>query len=78
MMETVLFVLYVALLAAMLAYPVSRWIWALAVGSLQRQYGRELSEAEVAAQRRRAWRLTAVICPAFSFLFNLSTIGWPL
>lgn len=78
MMETALFVFYVALLAAMLAYPVSRWIWALAVRSLQRHYGRELSEAEVAEQKRRAWRLTAVICPAFSFLFNLSTVGWPL
>ncbi len=77
MMEIVLFVFYVALLAAMLAYPVSRWIWALAVRSLQRSLERELSEAELAEQKRRAWRLTAVICPVFSVLFNLSTVGWP-
>ncbi len=77
-MEIALFIFYVVLLAAMVAYPVSRWIWALGVRSLQRDYGRELAEAELAEQRRRAWRLTAVICPVFSFLFNLSTVGWPL
>ncbi|MFP4147101.1 MAG: hypothetical protein ACLFSI_05235 [Halorhodospira sp.] len=76
-MEIALLIFYVVLLAAMIAYPVHRWIWTLGVRSLQRNLGRELTEAELAEQKRRAWRLTAVICPVFSFLFNLSTVGWP-
>lgn len=72
-----LFVFYVVLLAALLFYPVSQWIWVLSVRRLQRKLDRELSQPEIAGQRRRAWVIASVICPVFSVLFNLSTVGMP-
>jgi len=72
-----LFVFYVLLLTALLLYPVSQWIWALSVRRLQKRLDRELAEDEIAGQKRRAWVIAAFICPVFSLLFNLSTVGMP-
>ena len=72
-----LFVFYVLLLAALLFYPVSQWIWVLSVRRLQRKLNRELSQQEITGQRRRGWVIATFICPVFSVLFNLSTVGMP-
>ena len=72
-----LFVFYVVLLAVLLFYPVSRWIWVLSVRRLQRRLDRELTQQEIVGQKRRAWVIASFICPVFSLLFNLSTVGMP-
>lgn len=72
-----LFAFYVVLLAALLLYPVTHWIWVLSVRRLQRRLDRELNADELAGQKRRAWVISAFICPVFSILFNMSTVGMP-
>ncbi len=72
-----LFVFYVLLLAALLFYPVSQWIWVLSVRRLQRRLARELTADELVGQKRRAWVIASFICPVFAFLFNISTVGLP-
>ncbi len=72
-----LFIGYVILLAVMLLYPASHWIWALSVNRLQRRLERELTAEEKAGQWRRALIIGSVVCLIFSFLFNLSTVGMP-
>lgn len=71
------FVFWVALLVALIIYPVAQWIWALSVRRLQRKLGRELSAEERAGQKRRAWVIAGIVCPVFSFLFNAATLGMP-
>ncbi len=72
-----LFAFYVVLLAALLFYPVGKWIWVLSVRRLQRRLERELTEDELAGQKRRAWVIASFVCPVFSILFNLYTVGMP-
>lgn len=71
------FIFWVVLLIALLIYPVTQWIWVLSVRRLQRRLDRELSAAELAGQKRRAWIVGAVICSVFSVLFNGATLGMP-
>ena len=56
----------VAVLAVLLFLPVSRLIWALSV---------HLSDAERAGQRNWARFLAALLCAAFSALFNFQILG---
>ncbi|MDP6954010.1 MAG: hypothetical protein QGF53_14750 [Alphaproteobacteria bacterium] len=58
-------------LAGALWWPVGRIVWVMAVRRLERRLDRKLDEAEVAAQRRRAWLLALPLCLIFSGLFNL-------
>lgn len=76
--EFLTYLFWVALLAALLVYPVAQWIWALSVRRLQRKLDREASADEVAVHKRRAWKISAVVCPLFSLFFNASTMGVPL
>lgn len=71
------FMFWVALLAVMLVYPVKEWIRALSVRRLQRKLDKELSAEELAGQNQRAWVISSVVCPIFSFFFNASTLGMP-
>ncbi len=77
MVGTGLFVIYVVVLALLLLYPASQWIWALSVRRLQRKLERELTAEESAGQWRRALVISSFICLVFSFLFNASTVGMP-
>ncbi|MBK5937306.1 MAG: hypothetical protein LLP51_07665 [Halorhodospira halophila] len=72
---TLQFLFWVVLLVVLLFYPVSQWIWVLSVRRLQRRLDRELSEEELAGQKRRARVLTAIILPVFSFFLNSATLG---
>ncbi len=71
------FVISVLVLAALLYFPVSKLIWVVSVRRLQRKLGRELDEAEVAGQARRARVIAVLLCLPFSYLFNLNLLGLP-
>ncbi len=71
------FVISVALLAVLLFFPVSKLIWVLSVRRLQRKLGRELDEAELQGQSRRARVIAAVLCLPFAYFFVLNTLGLP-
>ena len=71
------FVISVALLAVLLFFPVSKLIWVLSVRRLQRKLGRELGEAELQGQLRRARVIAIVLCLPFSYLFSLNILGLP-
>lgn len=62
--------LSVAVLAALLFWPVSRMIWVLSVRRLERRRGHPLSASERTGQRNRACLLAIVVCVVFSALFN--------
>ena len=71
------FVISVLALAALLFFPVSKLIWVVSVRRLQRKLGRELEEAEIQGQARRARFIAVLLCLPFSYLFNLNLIGLP-
>ncbi len=71
------FVVSVLVLTALLFFPASRLIWVLSVRRLQRRLGRELDEAEIQGQLRRARVIAVVLCLPFSYLFTLSVMGMP-
>lgn len=71
------FTLWVLVLAALLFLPVSKLIWVLSVRRLQRKTGRELSEAELQGQLKRARVIAVFVALIFSFLFNANLIGIP-
>lgn len=62
-------------LAALLFLPVSRLIWVMSVRRIERRRGSALPETERGAQLRRARVLAVLVVLAFSFLFNLQTLG---
>ncbi len=62
--------LSVAVLAALLVWPVSKMIWVMSVRRLERKRGEALTDPERAGQRNRARFLAIVICTVFSALFN--------
>ncbi len=72
---TTYFLFWFLLVAVLLYFPVTQWIWVLSVRRLQRKMERELSEEELAGQKQRARVIAAVICPVFSFFFNSATLG---
>ncbi len=71
------FWLWVALLTAMLYYPVSQLVWVLSVRRLQRRLGRPLDDRDLAGQRQRARFIAVLLCFVFSFLFNAARLGLP-
>ncbi len=71
------FVFSVLVLATLLFFPASKLIWALSVRRLQRKLGRELNEAELQGQLRRARVIAVLVCLPFSYLFNVSLMGMP-
>ncbi len=72
-----IFILWVALLAALLFWPISKLIWVLSVRRLQRKLARELDEKEIAGQMNRARVISVFLSLLFSLLYNLSTLGMP-
>ncbi len=62
--------LSVAVLAALLFWPVTKMIWVMSVRRLERKRGQPLTDPERAGQRNRARFLAIVICTIFSALFN--------
>ena len=77
MNQTTFFILSWAVLSALLFLPVSRLIWVMSVRRLERGQKRRLDETEREAQLRRARVLAVIVVLAFSFLFNLQTLGLP-
>jgi len=71
------FVISVLALAALLFFPVSKLIWVVSVRRLQRKLDRELDQAELQGQTKRARFIAALLCMPFSYLFNLSLLGMP-
>ena len=71
------FVISVLALAALLFYPVSKLIWVVSVRRLQRKLGRELDQAEIQGQLKRARFIAVLLCIPFSYLFNLNILGMP-
>lgn len=74
---TVYFYGSVLVLAAMLFLPVSRLVWTLSVRRLQRRTGTAPDDAQSRGQLVRARFIAALLCLAFSFLFNLNLLGSP-
>ena len=62
--------LSVVVLAALLFLPVTKLVWALSVRRLERRRGVPLNDQERAGQLNRARFLAALLCVAFSALFN--------
>lgn len=77
MNPTTFFTLSWVVLSALLFLPVSRLIWVMSVRRLERRRKRRLEEAERKAQLRRARVIAVIVVLAFSFLFNLQTVGLP-
>lgn len=75
MSYTVYFYGSVLVLAALLFFPVSRLVWVLSVRRLQRKTGAVPDETESRGQMIRARFIAALLCLAFSYLFNLNLIG---
>ncbi len=78
MNQTAFFTLSFVVLSALLFLPVSRLIWVLRVRRLERGRKRLLEDAERQAQLRRARVIAVPVVLAFSFLFNLQTLGPPV
>ncbi len=64
------FEIAVIVLALLLFFPVSNFIWVLSVRRLERKLGKELSEQERQGQRTRARVIAAFVSLTFSLLFN--------
>ena len=71
------FIFWVALLALLLFFPVSKLIWTLSVRRLQKKLQRELSPEEINGQLARARFISILIVLLFSLLFNINSIGLP-
>ena len=71
------FTLWVALLTALLFWPMSKLIWVLSVRRLQRKLARELTKQELDGQLNRARIIGVFVSLLFAFLYNLQTIGLP-
>lgn len=72
---SVSFLIWVAILAALLFWPVSKLIWVLSVRRMQRRLGRELSAEELQGQRNRAWFIALFLCLVFSIIYNYQSVG---
>ncbi len=66
------FLISLFVLAALLFYPVSKLIWVLSVGRLQKKSISELSRVELEYQLKRARVISFPVVLVFSFLFNIS------
>lgn len=77
MSESLMFTIWVLLLAAFLFWPASNLVWTLSVRRLERKLGRKLSDRELQEQLRRARIISAVLVLIFSWLFNAARLGVP-
>lgn len=77
MSQTHFFLLSWVLLSAALFYPVYRLMLVLSVRRLARKLNRELDPGEMNGQTNRARVLAMVVVLAFSYLFNLHSVGLP-
>lgn len=64
------FEIAVLVLALLLFFPVSNFIWVMSVRRLERKLGKALSEQERQGQRNRARIIAAFVSLLFSLLFN--------
>ncbi len=64
------FEIAVIVLALLLFFPVSKFIWVLSVRRLERKLGKALTEQERQGQRNRARVIAAFLSLVFSLLFN--------
>ncbi|HSS64083.1 MAG TPA: hypothetical protein VLS27_06585 [Gammaproteobacteria bacterium] len=64
------FEIAVIVLALLLFFPVSQFIWVLSVRRLERKLGKALSEQERLGQRNRARVIAVFVSLVFSLLFN--------
>ena len=64
------FEIAVIVLALLLFFPVSKFIWVMSVRRLERKLGKELTEQERQGQRNRARVIAAFVSLVFSLLFN--------
>jgi hypothetical protein len=71
------FLAWTALLALLLFIPVSRLIWVLSAGRLERRLERKLDDEELAGQKRRAGVIALGLVIIFSALFNYNLFGIP-
>lgn len=65
------FEIAVIVLAVLLFFPVSNFIWVMSVRRLERKLGKELTEEERLGQKNRARVIAAFVSLTFSFLFNM-------
>ncbi|MEN8800377.1 MAG: hypothetical protein ABF297_00150 [Thiogranum sp.] len=72
---TTYFYFSVLILAILLFLPVSKMIWVISVRRLQRKSGRELSTAEIEAQKRRSRFIALFLLLPFSWFFNYGLLG---
>jgi hypothetical protein len=72
---TTYFYFSVLILAILLFLPVSKMIWVISVRRLQRKSGRELSTAEIEAQKRRSRFIALLLLLPFSWFFNYGLLG---
>jgi len=72
---TTYFYFSVLILAILLFLPVSKMIWVISVRRLQRKSGRELSTAEIEAQKRRSRFIALLLLLPFSWVFNYGLLG---
>ena len=75
--QLVWFLVWSALLAAMLFFPVSKLVWTLSVRRQERKLERKLDEAEIRGQLHRARFLSVFLVAVFALLFNGNIFGFP-
>ncbi len=75
--QLVWFLVWSALLAAMLFFPVSKLVWTLSVRRQERKLERKLDEAEIRGQLQRARVLSVFLVAVFALLFNGNIFGFP-
>lgn len=62
-------------LALLLFFPATKMIWVLSVRRMQRKMARELTQEEIAGQKRRARFIALPVVALFSWLFNIQLLG---
>ncbi len=64
------FEIAVIVLALLLFFPISNFIWVMSVRRLERKLGKQLSEQERQGQKNRARVIAVFVALTFSLLFN--------
>lgn len=64
------FEIAVIVLALLLFFPISSFIWVMSVRRLERKLGKQLTEQERQGQRTRARVIAVFVALTFSLLFN--------
>jgi len=69
------FLIWTAVLAGALFFPISNIVHVLSVRRLERKTKRKLEEAEISGQRQRARFIAIFVSIVFAFLFNFNVFG---